>query len=126
MCGTSGCGSLKREECILERAIEDNDYVAKPFPKEAFEPLEWQQILATLDVCAIKTCPTTQFCDEEGFDVVPYYMMSVIKEETEGQMCEENSKEREAKEKSLWKPKMKSVLLQLFREFRINRGGRRQ
>ena len=83
MCGASQCGSLKREECILERAIEDKDYAAEPFPEEALEPLEWQKIVATLDVCATQDCPTIKFCDAEGFDVVPYYMMSVIGEENE-------------------------------------------
>ncbi|RYA40215.1 hypothetical protein DD606_25715 [Enterobacter cloacae complex sp. GF14B] len=80
MCGASHCGSLRREECVLERAIEDKEYIPKPFPEDALEPLEWEHILATLDVCTITDSPITKVCDKEGYDVLPYYMVSVVPE----------------------------------------------
>ena len=65
MCGASDCESLKREESILERAINDEDYIPEPFLEYALEPLEWGQIMAMIDACAIRDQPTTRFCDPE-------------------------------------------------------------
>ncbi|MCO5606512.1 hypothetical protein L7F22_060700 [Adiantum nelumboides] len=80
MDGASECGSLKREECILERPMEDDDYVFEPFSKENLEPFRWDHILATLFVCATTYGPTTKLCNKNGYNVVPYYGISVITE----------------------------------------------
>ena len=41
-----------------------------------FEPIEWMQMLATLDVCTTETTPT-KFVDEDGHDVTPFFMLTV-------------------------------------------------
>lgn len=97
MCGDSQCRSLKCEECILERAIEDTKYIPEPFPEEALEPLEWQQILATLDVCAINAGPTMQFCDQDGYDMVPYYMVKAVNDNNEAENDERKTKKDDNK-----------------------------
>ena len=37
---------------------------------------EWMHILATMNTCAIPT--KTQFCDEDGYDIVPIRMIKVV------------------------------------------------
>ena len=47
------------------------------------EPLEWTQILATLDTCLNEATPI-HFCDDEGYDLVPLKMINaslILKEE---------------------------------------------
>ena len=61
-----------------ERAINDENYIPEPFPEDALEPLEWGQILATIDACAISDQPTTRFCDPEGNNVVPYFGVQAV------------------------------------------------
>ena len=51
MCGASEDGSLRKEDCALEKSEDDEDYVPAPFPEEMFEPVEWMQMLANIDVC---------------------------------------------------------------------------
>ena len=43
------------------------------------EPLEWTQILATLDMCVNKVIPI-KFCDENGLDLIPFYMVNGIQD----------------------------------------------
>ena len=64
MCGASEDGSLRKEDCALERSDNDEEYVPDPFPEEMFEPIEWMQMLANIDVCVNETTPT-KFVDEE-------------------------------------------------------------
>ena len=73
---------------MLDRSVTDEAYVPEPFPEVELEPLEWVQILATLDVCVNDVNPTN-FCDEQGFDIVPFQMMNVINEQST-----ENSKKQ--------------------------------
>ena len=40
MCGAFDCGSLVRQDGIIERAIEDPFYMPEPFPEEMLEPFE--------------------------------------------------------------------------------------
>ena len=63
MCGAYDCGSLTREEGKGNSDFEDSDYIPQPFPEQLMEPLEWTQILATLDVCVNEVTPT-RFYDE--------------------------------------------------------------
>ena len=37
---------------------------------------EWMHILATIDTCSIPT--ETQFCDEDGYDIIPVQMIRVV------------------------------------------------
>ena len=76
MCGAFDQGSLDEDHCIHHRAMDKKEYVLEPFPKELFEPLEWTHILATLDVCTNKITQT-QFCDEEGNDIIPLCTLMV-------------------------------------------------
>ena len=76
MCGDSDQGSLNENHCIHHRAMDNKEYVPKPFPKNLFEPLEWTHVLATLDVCMNKITKT-QFCDEEGNDIIPLCTLEV-------------------------------------------------
>ena len=37
---------------------------------------EWMHLLATIDTCAISS--PTQFCDEDGYDVVPIRVITPV------------------------------------------------
>ena len=78
MCGASDCGSLTQEEGKGDIVFEDSDYIPEPFPEQLMEPLEWTQILATLDVCINEVTPT-RFCDKNGLDITPLCMIKAIK-----------------------------------------------
>ena len=43
--------------------------------------------LATVDVCVNEVTPTV-FCDEEGYDLVPFRMVSIIQEPLESKITE--------------------------------------
>ena len=58
-----------------------NDYICEPFPKHEFEPLGWNDTLATIDVCA--NIHTTKQCDKEGYDIISINMVKVIQEDEE-------------------------------------------
>ena len=47
---------------------------------------------ATVDVCVNEVTPTF-FCDEEGYDLIPFQMVSVIKDHPNQQEIEEESHE---------------------------------
>lgn len=79
-CGASECNSQDKKEWKGDRSYEDSDYVPEPFLEELLEPLEWIQILATLDVCVNETTPT-KFCDDEGYDIIPFNMVRPTLEE---------------------------------------------
>ena len=74
-CGVWECNSEDKQEWKGDRSYEDSDYVLEPFPQEQLEPLEWIQILATLDVCENETT-STKFCDDEGYDIICFNMVS--------------------------------------------------
>ena len=57
---------------------ELNDYILKPFLEHEFEPLNWNDTLATMDVCA--NIYAVRHCDEEGYDIMSQYMVKVILE----------------------------------------------
>ena len=70
------CGASDQEE-EEEKSENDKDpYVLDPFPNDKFVPDAWMDILATVDVCVNEVNPTV-FCDEEGYDLVPFHMISV-------------------------------------------------
>ena len=75
MCGASEQGSLAEEECIQERPLNDPEYFPKPFLEDKFEPFEWTHILATLSICTNKITQT-QFCDENGNEIISLCMMN--------------------------------------------------
>ncbi|MCO5583534.1 hypothetical protein L7F22_037445 [Adiantum nelumboides] len=88
MCDAPDNGSLKREECILERDCSDDAYTPEPFPEHLLEALEWTQILATMDVCINASMPT-KFCNDDGYDVIPIQMISTIHIEEEPEETKE-------------------------------------
>lgn len=92
-CGASECNSQDKQEWKGDRSYEDSDYVPEPFPEEQLEPLEWIQILATMDVCANETT-LTKFCDDEGYDIIPFNMVSPTLEQPHS----EDERERETHE----------------------------
>ncbi|MCO5566309.1 hypothetical protein L7F22_019986 [Adiantum nelumboides] len=63
MCKASDCSDFDEKEAALDRALGDEAYMPEPFREHMFEPNEWTQILATLDVCVNEVIPT-KFCDE--------------------------------------------------------------
>ena len=69
---------LEDEKLKTDRAISgaDEDYVPQPFPKHSFDPHVWMQVLATIDTSALS--PSSQFCDDQGYDVVPIRMVTPI------------------------------------------------
>ena len=69
MCGASDQGSLDEDRCIHHQAMDNKEYVPESFTEDLSKPLEWNHILATLDVCT-NNITQTQFCDEEGNDII--------------------------------------------------------
>ena len=72
--------------CEVKEEIDNskeelNDYILESFPKHEFEPLGWNDTLATIDVCA--NIHATQHCDEEGYDIISINMVKVIQEDEE-------------------------------------------
>ena len=60
---------------------ELNDNIPKLFPEHEFEPLNWNDTLATMDVCT--NIYATRHCNEEGYDIMFQYMVKVIFEDEE-------------------------------------------
>ena len=81
MCGASKNGDQKEKEKEKERS-ELNDYIPEPFPEHKFEPLGWNDVLATVTICVNEVIPTL-FCDEDGFDVIPIQMVNVLETQEE-------------------------------------------
>ena len=60
--------------------MNDPEFFAKPFPEDRFEPFEWTHILATLSICT-NEITQTQFCDEDGNDIIPLCMVNSYTQE---------------------------------------------
>ena len=67
---------LDEEKLKIDRAIIDEDKVPQPFLKHSFDPHVWMQVLATIDTSPLS--PSIQFCDDQGYDVVPVRMVTPI------------------------------------------------
>ena len=76
ICRTS-CKNLKPEDVVINRSVTDEAYVPLPFLEHLIDPQEWIHVLATLSICALPT--QTQFCDLDGYDIIPIRMISVVK-----------------------------------------------
>ena len=63
---------------------EINDYIPEPFPEHEFEPLWWNDVLATIDVCA--NIHAKKHYDEEGYGIMSLYMVKVILDDEEMEM----------------------------------------
>ena len=62
----------------MKKAARETDLtkiLPDPFPEACMEPLEWTQILATLDTCVNEATPI-HFCDDEGYDLIPLNMIN--------------------------------------------------
>ena len=80
------CGVSNNDKYLpfSEKDGESEEYVPKPFPEKQFEPLGWNDILATLDVCTNEVT-LTMFCDEEGYDLFSFQMVRVLQHTKEGE-----------------------------------------
>ena len=72
--------------CEIKEEIDNskeelNDFIPESFLEHEFEPLGWNDTLATIDVCA--NIHATQHCDEEGYDIISINMVKVIQEDEE-------------------------------------------
>lgn len=56
--------------------VMDEAYIPIPFQEEELEPVEWNHVLATLDVCTLNH--GIKFCDEDGYDIIPIKMVQVL------------------------------------------------
>ena len=65
----------------MDRVVQDEAYIPLPFPKHLVDDHEWMQILATVDICTIPR--STQFCDENGNDIVPICMVNRIQAQSQ-------------------------------------------
>ena len=57
----------------------DEAYIPILFQEEELEPVEWNHVLATLDVCTLNH--GIKFCDEDGYDIIPIRMVRVLDQE---------------------------------------------
>ena len=80
MCGASQADTNLENTSSKNKDVKDDVYFPEPFPEDEFEPLERVHILATLDTCTLET-EQTQFCDEEGYDVIPLCMIRALEDE---------------------------------------------
>ena len=53
-----------------------SNYIHEPFHEHEFEPLGWNDTLASIDVCA--NIDATKHCNEEGYDIMSQYMAKFI------------------------------------------------
>ena len=79
------------EDSDGEGKSASSNYIPEPFPEHELEPYGWQDILATLDVCA--NVHATKHCDEKGYDIVSFNMVEV-------HAAREEAKQRTTKLKS--------------------------
>ena len=90
--------ALKEQMCEKDRDGDDEAYIPEPFPEAKLQPDGWQDVLATVDVCVNEVTPTV-FCDEEGYDLVPFHMVKLITHAAENMEKEafQEGKERACK-----------------------------
>ena len=50
-------------------------------------------VLATVDVCVNETSPTV-FCDKEGYNLIPFHMVSAVLEKSNEAVCEDNPNDK--------------------------------
>ena len=51
-------------------------YVQVPYSEKKLEPMKWMHCLTAIDVCTLNH--GIKFCDEEGYDVIPIRMVSIV------------------------------------------------
>ena len=74
-------GGMEKEEEGLE-VWGSIEYILEPFPKHELEPYGWHDILATLDVYT-NVHEGAIYCDEEGYNIMSTYIVSIIQEPKE-------------------------------------------
>ena len=82
ICQVHSQNLLDEEKILTDKAVVDEVYIPQPFPEDEIDPHLWIQVLATLDTSALE--PGTQFCDEQGYDVIPIRMVTPIYLEEQG------------------------------------------
>ena len=61
-----------------------------PYPEEKFNLVEWAHCLGSIDVFSLNH--GTKFCDEEGYDVVPIWMVQVVNSDLNEEVTQEREK----------------------------------
>src|SRR5271156_2648216 len=70
------CGASCTDQPVkCNRSVTDEIYIPQPFPEHLIDPLEWNHILASITTCALPK--QTQFCDPDGYDIIPIRMLRV-------------------------------------------------
>ena len=75
LCGASK-SSTQIDSSQWHREVEKGDYIPCTFPEELMEPVEWMHCLIILDT--IVTRPGPKFYDENGYDIHPLNMISIV------------------------------------------------
>ena len=82
ICQVHSQNLLDEEKILTDKAVVDEAYIPQPFPEDEIDPHLWIQVLATIDTSALE--PGIQFCDEQGYDVIPIRMVTPIYLEEQG------------------------------------------
>ena len=78
MCGASQA-TMQTDGSEWRKEVEDDAFIPTPYPEEKFEPVEWSHCLASINVCTLNH--GTKFCDEEGYDIVPFQMIAIVNDD---------------------------------------------
>ena len=73
MCGASD--GENNQNC--KEPSVDEAYILEPFPNDQLVLDACMDDLAIVDVCVNKTSLIV-FCDEEGYDIIPFHMVSAV------------------------------------------------
>ena len=83
------CGASEGEKEEDTKEAKD-PYILEPLPNNKFILDAWMDTLATVDVC-LNEVTLTVFCNKEGYDMVPFRMVSIIHEPLESIKIEEEN-----------------------------------
>ena len=80
LCGASRT-TIQTDGSEWCKDVMKEDYMPCTFPEDLMEPVEWIHCLATLDTTVLRAGP--QFCDEDGYDSHPLYVIDAIEPPTD-------------------------------------------
>ena len=89
MCGASQT-TMIADGSDWRKEVENDAFVPVPYPEEKLNPVEWAHCLASIDVCSLNH--GTNFCDEEGYDVVPIQMVQMVNSDLNEEVTQEREK----------------------------------
>ena len=76
ICHTPSQDLLEEDERYVDGITKKGEYIPVPLLEDGIDPYEWLHTLSTIDVCEIP--PQTQFCDEQGYEIVPVRVIIVV------------------------------------------------